>query len=561
MSQGLFLHHLDASLGANDLVKVRGRQPSPASNLKEKTVKYLLALVLVGCCAVRSAWGQETKSLRAGIIGLDTSHVVAFTRVLNNPNNAGDLAGVRVVAAFTGGSPDVASSRDRVAGYTKQLRDEFKVEIVSSIGELLSKVDVVLLESVDGRPHLTQATPVLKSGKPIFIDKPIAGSLADALAIFDLADKYKTPVFSSSSLRYYPGIAGVKRNAKVGAVMGCLAYGPCSLEEHHPDLFWYGIHGVESLFTIMGTGCQTVSRAHSADADVVTGIWADGRIGTFRGIRRGSSGYDALVFGSKGIALAGGQGDYEPLVKEIARFLKTGIAPVSSNETIEIYTFMEAADESKRQGGKPVAMESVLQKARAINAKKRLGGMLGANTWDRFRGPNGTGTVIDKDVPVTFNSKENVVWKVACRVMAIPAPLSGATISSCSRPARMAVGGRSHAWTPPAARHCGKGAFPARLSAFAPTVPPPPPRRRPMARRCTSRSGMARTFISRLMTFRAKSFGATIWGCSTASMARGLADSIQGPGDSRQRYGQGRFRFQSAECPAVHSAGIQQADW
>jgi hypothetical protein len=235
----------------------------------------------------------------------------------------------------------------------------------------LAKVDVVLLQSVDGRPHLAQVVPVLKAGKIVFIDKPIAGSLADALLIFDLAKEYKTPVFSSSSLRYYPGIASAKTNPNIGSVLGCLAYGPCSLEEHHPDLYWYGVHGVEALFTIMGTGCQTVSRAHGKDADIVTGIWADARIGTFRGNRAGKMDYDALVFGSKSTALAGGAGNYEPLVKEIVRFFKSGQPPVSAAETIEIFAFMEAADESKRQGGLPVTIDSVLQKARAENAKRR----------------------------------------------------------------------------------------------------------------------------------------------------------------------------------------------
>jgi predicted dehydrogenase len=318
-----------------------------------------------------SSAAQDKQFLRAGIIGLDTSHVVEFTKLLNNPKNAVDLAGVRVVAAFPGGSPDIASSRDRLEGFTKQLRDQFQVEIVGSIDDLLAKVDVVLLESVDGRPHLSQALPVLKAGKILFIDKPIAGSLADALMIFDLAKKHHAPVFSSSSLRYYPGIAAARKNDKIGTVVGCLTYGPCSLEEHHPDLFWYGVHGVEALFTVMGTGCKTVARTHTPDTDVATGVWSDGRIGSFRGIRRGSPGYDALVFGSKGITLAGGKGSYEPLVKEIVRFFKTGRPPVSAEETIEIFAFMEAADESKRQGGAPVGIESVLQKARAENDMRR----------------------------------------------------------------------------------------------------------------------------------------------------------------------------------------------
>ena len=151
-----------------------------------------------------AAVDPATKPLRAGIIGCDTSHVIAFTKVLNNAKAVGPLAGVRVVAAFPGGSPDVAASSQRVAAFTSQLRDEFKVEIMDSIDELLKKVDVVLLESVDGRPHLKQALLVLKARKPLFIDKPVAGSLADAVQIFELARKYKTPCFSSSSLRFTP---------------------------------------------------------------------------------------------------------------------------------------------------------------------------------------------------------------------------------------------------------------------------------------------------------------------------------------------------------------------
>ena len=140
--------------------------------------------LLLGLAAphATSRRGEDApKPLRAGIIGLDTSHVVAFTKVLNDPDAKGDLAGVRVVAAYPGGSPDIPASRDRVEGFTSQLRDEFKVEIVDSIDALLEKVDVVLLESVDGRPHLEQVEPVLKARKPVFIDKPVAGSLADAV--------------------------------------------------------------------------------------------------------------------------------------------------------------------------------------------------------------------------------------------------------------------------------------------------------------------------------------------------------------------------------------------
>lgn len=337
------------------------------------TLSTLAPIVLGVLVLAPLAVAQEPspKPLRAGLIGLDTSHVVAFTRVLNDPAAKPEVAGVRIVAAYPGGSPDLPASRDRVEGYTKQLRDEFGVEIVDSIEALLTKVDVVLLESVDGRPHLAQVEPVLKARKPVFIDKPVAGSLADALRIYAMAEREGVPLFSSSSLRFSPNIARMRRSDEVGEVVGCASWGPCPTEEHHPDLFWYGIHGVESLYTVMGPGCQRVTRTRTDGADLVAGAWSGGRIGTFRGIREGKADYGVLVFGSKGIVPSQGYGGYEPLLVEICKFFRTGQPPVTAAETIELFAFMEAADESQRRGGAPVTIAEVMEKARAAVADRR----------------------------------------------------------------------------------------------------------------------------------------------------------------------------------------------
>ena len=246
--------------------------------------------------------------------------------------------------------------------YTEELRAA-GLEIVDSIPALLDRVDAVLIESLDGRKHLEQARPVIAAGKPLFIDKPVAGTLADAMEIYRLAAEKNVPCFSSSSLRFSPGIAGMVDDPKIGNVLGCAAFSPCSLEPHHPDLFWYGVHGVEILFTIMGPGCQTVSRTHTDDTELVVGVWKDGRIGTFRGSRTGPHDYGAMVFGSAGIGPSGGFGGYEPLVVEIAKFFRSGKPPVSAQQTLELFAFMEAADESKRQGGKPVALAQVIEQA------------------------------------------------------------------------------------------------------------------------------------------------------------------------------------------------------
>jgi hypothetical protein len=311
------------------------------------------------------------EKMKVGIIGLDTSHVVAFTSAIQKAEPESELYGLAVVAAYPGGSPDVEASASRVEGFTQKLR-EAGVEIVGSVEELLPKVDAVLLESVDGRPHLAQAKPIfaanLKSDKkkPVFIDKPIAASLADTLEIYRLAKESGTPVFSSSSLRYYEGIAGVETNKPFGDVVGCVAFGPCSLEPHHPDLFWYGIHGVEILFTVMGTGCESVTCTATPDTHVVTGVWSDGRVATFRGIRSGKGGYGAFVFGSTGAGLVeNGKGGYVPLLVEVAKFFRTGEPPVAAEETIELVAFMQAADESKARGGASVKLADVREAAKS----------------------------------------------------------------------------------------------------------------------------------------------------------------------------------------------------
>jgi hypothetical protein len=305
--------------------------------------------------------------LKVGIIGLDTSHAVAFTKILNDAKATEDVANCRIVAAYPKGSPDIPSSVERVPGYTKEV-EALGVEIVDSIDALIERVDCVLLETNDGRPHLEQILPVLRAKKPCFIDKPVAGSLADAVAIYAAAEKEGTPIFTSSSLRYTEG-AQKLRSGALGEVFGCDAYSPCSMEKSHPDLFWYGIHGVESLFTVMGPGCERVTRVTSPDAEIVVGVWKDGRVGTFRGIKKGATGYGGTAFTTKGIQQIGPYGGYRPLVVEIVKFFRTGKPPVSATESLEIYAFMEAADESKRQDGKEVKVAEVLEKAKQATAK------------------------------------------------------------------------------------------------------------------------------------------------------------------------------------------------
>src|SRR5687768_28719 len=327
-------------------------------------MNFRYALMAFATCLCLSA-----ADLKIGLIGLDTSHVIAFTELLNNPTNKNHVPGGKVVAAYKGGSADIESSRSRVDGYTKQLQEKYGVRIVATIEDLCREVDAVMLTSVDGRPHLEQARPVITARKPLFIDKPLAGSLKDAVTILRLCKEANVPVFSSSSYRYYDSLTDLKK-ADVGEIKGAISYGPCSYEEHHPDLFWYGVHPTEALFTVMGTGCETVTRVATKDTDVVTGVWTGGRVGTMRGLRNASTPHKVILFGTKSVAEQKGGGDYAPLLREIMTFFKTGKSPVPAAETLEMFAFMEAADESNRQGGKPVSISEVLQKAGHVKSGK-----------------------------------------------------------------------------------------------------------------------------------------------------------------------------------------------
>ena len=300
------------------------------------------------------------KEIRIGLIGLDTSHVTAFTKIINDPKAEGPLANARVTAAFRGGSPDIPSSSGRIDKFTDTLTQQYGVKLYPTIAELCKNVDAIMLESVDGRPKVRQAIPVIDAGLPLYIDKPMAGSLADVLFIFDYAKKKGVPIFSSSSLRYGKTTQAARAGA-MGKIMHAETFSPASIEVRHPDLFWYGVHGCESLFTVMGPGCETVERRTTADGKIeVIGKWKGGRTGIFRE----GKGYGGHAKGTMGEVEVGKYDGYAPLVVEAVRMFQTGEVPVDPQETIELFAFMEAADESKRQDGKPVKLADIIAAAR-----------------------------------------------------------------------------------------------------------------------------------------------------------------------------------------------------
>ncbi len=321
-------------------------------------MKNILFILLAFLSVSFRLYAQDV--IKIGIIGLDTSHSTAFTELLNGDSDDKFVKEFEVVAAYPYGSKTIQSSYERIPGYIEEVK-KHGVEITSSIAELLDKVDCVMLETNDGRIHLEQAMEVFKSGKICYIDKPIGATLGQAIAIYEMAEKYNVPIFSSSALRNSPQNQKL-RNGEFGKILGADCYSPHKVEPTHPDFGFYGIHGVETLYTLMGIGCESVNRMSSQDADVVVGRWKDGRIGTFRGIKEGPAIYGGTAYTPKGSIAAGGYEGYKVLLDQILTFFKTGVAPISKEETIEIFTFMKASNMSKEQNGKIVTMEEAYRK-------------------------------------------------------------------------------------------------------------------------------------------------------------------------------------------------------
>ena len=176
--------------------------------------------LLAGIVLFTSASFGAEPDLKIGIIGLDSSHCVRFARLFNDTTDKEHLPGARIVWAYRGGSPDVDLSRSRVEGFTAEMRDKYGVTLLDSIADLSARSDAILMLSLDGRVHLAEARIVFPTGKPVFIDKPLAGSYADSVAIARLARELNVPLFSSSPRRIAPGIAKLRQQNPVDFTSG-----------------------------------------------------------------------------------------------------------------------------------------------------------------------------------------------------------------------------------------------------------------------------------------------------------------------------------------------------
>lgn len=286
--------------------------------------------------------------LQIGIIGLDTSHAPAFTRMLNNPSDPHYLPGGKIVKAWPGGSPDFELSYTRVAQFTEEVRQQ-GVTICNTIAETAQGCDAILLESADGRVHLEQFKELIPFRIPVFIDKPLTCSYAEAETLVRLAAEHDIPVMSSSSLRFLQGLPETVARYK-NRITGVELRGPLFFQETQPGYFWYGIHTLEMLFALLGPDFQSLEIHADKKADHLTAVWSGGTTACIELVQDNIPFSGTLICENQRIPLPSSDAVTEPfyrsLMKEVLLFFNKRKTSVPLSETLKLVALIEQANKS-----------------------------------------------------------------------------------------------------------------------------------------------------------------------------------------------------------------------
>lgn len=291
--------------------------------------------------------------IKIGVIGLDSSHPVSLARILHAADEEYHVPGARITAAYAGGSADLEMSRKRLQQFTPTLVDKEGVKLMSSPQDVARSCDAMIISAMDARQHWPLFKAIAPFRKPVFIDKPIAMTRAEAEQIFELADLHQTPVMSCSARRFDPQLIELVGKHR-GSIVGVDSYVPLKVVEPMEGLLWYGIHGVEAMFTALGSGCRSLRSYRTDSSEHYLAEWNGGKTGSLRLYTHRS--LDA------GMVLHTLDGSFHidfiharypvlwGLAQQLVDFFACGVSPVEEKETLEIMAFIEAANGCRKTG-------------------------------------------------------------------------------------------------------------------------------------------------------------------------------------------------------------------
>ena len=277
---------------------------------------------------------------RVGLVGIENSHAEDIVRYLNGQPR--ELAAARV-SAIVAGEPDRTEMLTRLGAIET---------VVPNSQDLLSAVDALIVTSRDGAEHAAHALPFLEAGIPVWVDKPLAASLADAERMVAAAERSGAALTSSSALRWVPDTtAVVAAMAAIGPLQEIVVSGPADPNSEYSGIFFYGIHAADIAQRLFP------GRPDDIEVTVVPdGVSVRYRLGTvgvtlelWRPDPARRTLFQASVSGQQGtvereISLSG---DYvQPGVNAFVEMLRSGVAPIPYRELVAPIAILESVKQA-----------------------------------------------------------------------------------------------------------------------------------------------------------------------------------------------------------------------
>lgn len=289
-----------------------------------------------------------SKEIKIGMVGLDTSHSVAFTRCLQAPDCAPEqhVSGARVVACMRFETP--FQGKEGLDDRQKQL-EGWGVKVTESFEEAVADCDAIMLEINDPAYHVEYFQKCTELGKPIFLDKPMADNIANARLIAKMAKDAGLRVFSASSLRFIPALA--QAIEEVGEPKYVSTYGPLGKAPAGSSIVWYGVHAFEMLERAMGLGAKSVFARKDSVGVVAIVDYEEGKRGVVE-LTEGAGSYGGSVRSeNKAVPFSADNAPFYTLeLVEVVKFFAGAESPVTLEDALEVTAMLDAAERSVNSG-------------------------------------------------------------------------------------------------------------------------------------------------------------------------------------------------------------------
>lgn len=266
----------------------------------------------------------------------------AFARIFNGTEGKAPALDAGRIVSIWGNDLERIETLSRTHGIETRVADP---------NEMMGAVDAVLVvdDTDGGGMHAALVRPFLEAGIPVFIDKPMTTNYADAVALFDLAERHRTPIMSCSALRFALELDAAKADLeRIGTLSSVVSVGP-------GDWYYYGVHAVEMLGVVAGTGASWVHRHALENRDITVIGYNEGPSAVVETLRDAAYVFHLTAYGAEGwtsVEVADFAGFYTNTMREVVTMVETGRPSLSREQTLEVLAILEAGNRSAETGSR-----------------------------------------------------------------------------------------------------------------------------------------------------------------------------------------------------------------